>query len=266
AYAIPLARVDRVLQLAHQDIEAMEDRQYCTIDGEHVGIVDARQVFQLAGANGGSGGVSLAVISDRLSRYALAVGRVLGQRDLVVKPLDPALGKVPNLSASAILEDGTPVLILDVEDVVRSIDNLLARGRPHKLAAAREAAAASAKRVLVVDDSLTVREVERRLLENRGYEVVVAVDGMDGWYTLQNADFDLLVADVDMPRLNGIELVRRVRAAPRLSRLPVVIVSYKEQEEYRMQGLEAGANYYLSKSSFHDETFLNAIRNLIGEA
>lgn len=266
AYAIPLARVDRVLQLAHQDIEAMEDRQYCTIDGEHVGIVDARQVFQFAGANGGSGRVSLAVISDRLSRYALAVDQVLGQRDLVVKPLDPALGKVPNLGASAILEDGTPVLILDVEDVVRSIDNLLARGRPHKLAAGGEAAAASAKRVLVVDDSLTVREVERRLLENRGYEVVVAVDGMDGWYTLQNANFDLLVADVDMPRLNGIELVRRVRAAPRLSRLPVVIVSYKEQEEYRMQGLEAGANYYLSKSSFHDETFLNAIRNLIGEA
>jgi len=266
AFALPLARVDRVLWLPHEDIDVMEDRQYCTVDGEHIGIVSARQVLQTAAEDGGSGRVDLVVVSDRLSRYALAVDKVLGQRDLVVKPLDPKLGKVPNLGASAILEDGTPVLILDVEDLVRSINNLLERTKPQKLAAVRDGKALSAKRVLVVDDSLTVREVERRLLESSGYEVVVAVDGMDGWNTLQSAAFDLLVADVDMPRMDGIELVRRVRSAPRLSRLPVVIVSYKEQEEYRMKGLEAGANHYLSKGSFHDETFLTTVRNLIGEA
>ena len=266
AYALPLARVERVLWLPLEDIDVMEDRQYCTVDGEHIGIVSARQVLQTPSADGGSGRVDLVVISDRLNRYALAVDKLLGERDLVVKPLDPRLGKIPNLSASAILEDGTAVLILDVEDLVRSIDNLLARTKPQKLAAVHDGQASSAKRILVVDDSLTVREVERRLLENTGYKVVVAVDGMDGWNTLQSAPFDLLVADVDMPRMDGIELVRRVRSTPRLSRLPVVIVSYKEQEEYRMKGLEAGANHYLSKSSFHDETFLNTVRNLIGEA
>ncbi len=264
-YALPLARVDRILRFARDEIEVVEDRQYCTAGGEHIGIVDARQLLQAPPANGGRPRVDLVVVSDRLNRYALAVDNLLGQRDLVIKPLDPKLGKVPNICASAILEDGVPVLILDPEDLVRSIDNLLARARPQKLAAIRTGVAAPPKRVLVVDDSLTVREVERRLLENRGYEVAVAVDGVDAWNVLQTAGFDLLIADVDMPRLNGIDLVRRVRAAPRLSRLPVVIVSYKEQEEYRMQGLEAGANYYLTKSSFHDETFLNAVRDLIGE-
>ena len=266
-YALPLARIDCVLRLAYENVQVAEGRQYCTIDGEHVGILDARQVLDMPAANGRSGRFDVAVISDRLNRYGLVVDRLLGQRDLVVKPLDPKLGKVPNIAATAILEDGAPVLILDVEDVVRSIDNLLTHARPQKLAGPRDAAGLRrGKHVLVVDDSLTVREVERRLLENGGYEVAVAVDGMDGWNKLQNTAFDLLVADVDMPRLDGIELLRRVRALPRLSRLPVVIVSYREQEEYRMKGLDAGANYYLTKSSFHDETFLRAVRDLIGEA
>ncbi len=266
AYAFPLVRIDRVLRIARDEIEEMEGRQYCTIDGEHVGIVDAHQILDTPAPSGGPGPIHLLVVSDRLNRYGLAVDNVLGLRDLVVKPLDPKLGRVPNVSACAILENGDPALILDVEDIVRSIDQLLARTRPQKLAESRGEGATLPKRVLVVDDSLTVREVERRLLESRGYGVSVAVDGIDGWNTMQNSAFDLVVTDVDMPRLNGIELVRRVRGAPRLSRIPVVIVSYKEQEEYRTQGMEAGANYYLTKSSFHDETFLNAIRDLIGEA
>jgi two-component system sensor histidine kinase and response regulator WspE len=209
----------------------------------------------------------LAVISDRLSCYGLVVDRFLGQRDLVVKPLPACLGKVPNVSTGAILDDGTPALILDADDLVRSMDKLLGQGAPRKVAAPAESAPpCSRRRVLVVDDSITVREVERRLLENNGYEVVVAVDGMDGWNAVQRASFDLLVTDVDMPRMDGLELVRRVRAAPRTAGMPIVIVSYKEQPEYRIKGMEAGANYYLTKSSFQDESLVGAVRDLIGEA
>ena len=165
------------------------------------------------------------------------------------------------------LDDGTPTLILDADDLVRSMDKLLGQGTLQKVTAAAESARPRARRrVLVVDDSITVREVERRLLENNGYEVAVAVDGMDGWNALQRASFDLLVTDVDMPRMDGLELVRHVRAAPRTASLPIVIVSYKEQPEYRLKGMEAGANYYLTKSSFHDESLVGAVRDLIGEA
>jgi len=118
----------------------------------------------------------------------------------------------------------------------------------------------------VVDDSLTVREVERKLLENNGYTVTTAVDGVDGFNSLQREDFDLVITDVDMPRMNGIQLVEKIKSDPKYKTIPVMIVSYKDREEDRLRGLNAGANYYLTKSSFHDESLVNAVIDLIGEA
>jgi two-component system sensor histidine kinase and response regulator WspE len=120
--------------------------------------------------------------------------------------------------------------------------------------------------VLVVDDSLTVRELERKLLLNRGFDVAVAVDGMDGWNMLRSEAFDLVVTDVDMPRMDGIELVSRIKADPKLQGLPVMVVSYKDREEDRRRGLDAGADYYLAKGSFHDDALLDAVEDLIGKA
>jgi len=265
-YAIPLARIDRILETGRQDLQVLEDKQFYTYGNEHIGVVDAHQVLKTASLNGSAPEVHIAVMSDNLNRYGLVVDGFLGQRELVVIPLDSRLGKVPNISAGAILDDGSPALILDVDDLVRSIDNLLTQGRLHRVGDSAEHEDAMRKRILVVDDSLTVREVERRLLENRGYEVVVAVDGMDGWNLLQgDSGFDLVISDVDMPRMNGIELIRKIRNDPGLKGLPVIIVSYKEREEDRMNGLQAGANYYLTKSSFHDEGLSNAVRDMIGE-
>ncbi len=99
-----------------------------------------------------------------------------------------------------------------------------------------------------------------------GYEVEVAVDGMDGWNAARSGDFDLIITDVDMPRMDGIELVNLVKRDARLKSLPTMIVSYKDRAEDRQRGLEAGADYYLTKSSFHDETLLQAVVDLIGEA
>ena len=122
------------------------------------------------------------------------------------------------------------------------------------------------KRVLVVDDSLTVRELERKLLSNAGYEVEVAVDGMDGWNAVRTGHFNLVVTDIDMPRMDGIELVTLINKDANLKSVPVMIVSYKDREEDRLRGLEAGAAYYLTKGSFHDETLLQAVVDLIGES
>ncbi|HXD87528.1 MAG TPA: response regulator, partial [Urbifossiella sp.] len=176
---------------------------------------------------------------------------------------DPRLGKVPNLSAAAVLDDGEPVLILDVEDLVRSMDTFIQTGALRRCEV-RDIGAVRKKRVLVVDDSITVREVERQLLLHQGYDVAVAVDGMDGWNQVRAGKFDLVVTDVDMPRMSGLQLVQAVRADDRLKQMPVVIVSYKEREEDRLRGLEVGANYYLTKSSFHDNRFVQAVHDLIG--
>ena len=172
---------------------------------------------------------------------------------------------MPNVSAAAILDDGVPVLIADVEDLIRSMDHFIQSGslRRSDRAVVEER---RKRRVLVVDDSITVREVERQLLRNAGYQVEVAVDGQDGLNQVRAGAFDLLVTDVDMPRMTGLDLVRAVRNQEPTRNLPVIIFSNKDREEDRMRGLELGANYYLTKSSFHDNTFLRAVGDLIGEA
>ena len=158
------------------------------------------------------------------------------------------------------------MLIVDLEDLRRSIEKLLQGGKLRRAEpATAQTQSARTKRILVVDDSITVREVQRQLLANRGYDVETAVDGEDGWNIVRGGDFDLVISDVDMPRLNGLDFVRRIKGDLRLQAIPVIIVSYKDREEDRLRGLDAGANYYLTKSSFHDETLANAVRDLIGE-
>ena len=209
------------------------------------------------------------VVSDRSHRFGVVVDAFLGERERSRSaPLDPRLGKVPDISSASVLEDGVPVLIVDVEDLVRSIDNLLGgrrlRAAPASADVARETARGP-KRVLVVDDSITVRELERQLLETRGYAVDVAVDGIDGWNAVRGGQYHLVISDVDMPRMDGIALVRSIKGDPRLRSIPVVIVSYKERQEDRIRGLDAGADAYLTKSSFHDQTLLDTVSDLIGE-
>jgi len=195
------------------------------------------------------------------------VDAFLGECDLVEKRLDPRLGKVRDIAAAALAADGQPLLVIDVNDLLCSVEKLVVEGR--LAAAAREPAAGArngSKRILVVDDSITVREVERKLLAAKGYEVEVAVDGMDGWNSIRGGKFDLVISDVDMPRMDGINLVRHIKSDPGLKATPVVIVSYKESDEDRMRGLEAGADSYLTKSSFHDETLIEVVTDLIGAA
>ena len=266
-YAFPLARIDRALMVSQEDLETIENRQYFTFEGMNIGLVPAAQVLEIGSEDVFSKkAFSIIVISDRSNYYGLVVDRFLGDRELVVQEIDERLGKVPNIIAGSFMEDGTPVLIVDVEDVVRSVDLLLSGGRLHSLSLAQEEKQErSLKRILVVDDSITVREVECRLLRNQGYEVETAVNGADAWNAIRIGNYDLVITDVDMPRMNGIELVRTIKNDPRLKSLPIMIISYKEREADRLMGLEAGANYYLTKSSFHDETLIDAVIDLIGK-
>src|SRR5262249_290657 len=153
---------------------------------------------------------------------------------LVVHPLDPQLGKVKDISAGALMDDGSPVLIVDTEDLIRSMEKLVSGGQLNQISRTPNAGERrTRKRVLVVDDSLTVRELERKLLTNQGYEVEVAVDGMDGWNAVRAGGFDLVVSDIDMPRMDGFQLVALINQDPHLKSTPVMIVSYKDREEDR---------------------------------
>lgn len=265
-YAFPLTRIDQIVFCHHDDVRTIEGRQYFERDGLSIGLVMASQIFELTPVGPPADPMPIVVISDRGQQFGMVVDAFLGERDLEVRPLDPRLGKVPNMNSASLLENGNPVLIVDVEDLVRSIDNVLMGRRLSRVEFERLAEQArQRKRILVVDDSITVRELERQLLQARGFAVDVAVDGMDGWNAIRSARYDLVVSDVDMPRMDGIELVTLIKNDPASKDIPVVIVSYKDREEDRLRGLDAGANRYLTKSSFHDETFVRTIIDLIGE-
>lgn len=264
-YAFGLTRIDQVLMVPQSEVKVSENHPYIVVNDANVSLVTASQVLELPESDDlERSHLPVIILSDQTHRYGLVVDRFLGERDVVVRPLDPRLGKVQDISAAALTEDGLPLLIIDVSDLVRSIDQLVSGGQFQWSQQAVNATATCQKRILVVDDSITVREMERKLLQNRGYQVDVAVNGMEGWNTVRTGHYDLVISDIDMPRMNGIELVRHIKNHPQLSTLPVIIVSYKDRQEDQLAGLEVGADYYLTKSSFHDNSLLNAVMDLIG--
>lgn len=264
-YAFPLCETNAVVRIASSDIERSEGKAHFSHRGRSVALVSAHRLlgthFDAAGDS-----VCAVIIGEGDELYALVVDRLIDDRELHVQPLDRRLGHVNGVAAAALLADGTPVLVLSTEDLLRSIATAVTSGQLEDVSQGKQENRQRARRILVVDDSLTVRELERKLLQRSGYEVQTAVDGLDGWNMLRHGEFDLVVSDVDMPRLDGIELVRLIRQDQRLRNLPVLIVSYKDRVEDRDRGLEAGADRYLTKGAFQDEALLDAVHDLIGEA
>jgi len=265
-YGFPLARIERVIHLPADQIRTVEGRNYFEWEGHNVGLVSAHEVLELSRGSTGADVLRAVLFSEGGQWYGVEVDRILGERDCVVRPIDARLGRIPDVSAVSMMEDGSPMWLLDIDDLIRSIDSLLSEGR---LGRARhrqgvETQAQNVRQILVVDDSLTVREIERKLLERHGFQVDVAVDGMEGWNAARLGQYDLIVSDVDMPRMNGIDFIKRLRQDARLVNVPVIIVSYKDREEDRLRGMEAGASHYLTKSSFQDDSFIQAVEDLIG--
>ncbi len=265
AYAVPIVKVERVIMVPQGAVHTLENKQFFDHEGEHLGLVAAAQVLELGDMEHAEE-MPVVVIGGSTRRYALVVDKIRGEESLAVQAIDPIFGKMRDISAAALLDDGEPVLILDVPDLLLSVEKLLEEGGLHQLTRADHAGRRRMKRILVVDDSLTVREMERKLLVGRGFEVDIAIDGIDGWNVVRSGDYDLVITDVDMPRMDGIELVTLIKKDLHLHKLPVMIVSYKDRPEDRARGLAAGADYYLTKGSFHDETLLDAVSDLIGEA
>lgn len=267
-YAFPLAAISKTLKLQRTEINVLQGRPHFRLNDRQIGLVTAREVLDRGEPGSEPNELSVVVVdAGRGDAYGLIVDRFLGERELVIRPLDTRFAKIKDISAAALMEDGSPVLIFDVDDLIRSVEKLASSSGFRALRRAAGGPEASRrKRVLVIDDSLTVRELQRKMLGNYGYEVEVAVDGMDGWNAVRSGPFDLVVTDIDMPRMDGIELVSLIRKDADLKNTPIMIVSYKDREEDRARGLDAGADYYLTKSSFQDEALIHAVVDMIGEA
>ena len=269
-YAVPLVRIDRVAHLeptvtipaaigqpadAGTSVQTGTWVQTIEFNGQTLPVVALGTLLGLTTKPLLSGSIPMLLSGG----IAFAVDRLVDEMELPVRRLDRRLGKIPGVSAASLDENGLPLLILDMEDLIQTV-----LGRSTATAVANSASLAP--HILVVDDSHTVREMERRLLVRAGYTVTTAQNGQEAWNLLRLNDYDLLVSDVDMPQMNGIELVVKVRESPRLTRMPIIILSYKDREEDRRRGLDAGADRYMTKADFQNDAFRQAVVDLIGAA
>ncbi|HEX9870966.1 MAG TPA: response regulator, partial [Candidatus Tectomicrobia bacterium] len=264
-FVLPTTYVQRVLRVNHADIKTVENRETLQLNGQAVSLVRLADVVELARPNAGGPAVErvpVVVLAAAERRMAFAVDAVLDEQEVLVKNLGPQLRRVRNIAGATILGTGQVVPVLNVPDVLKSaVRASAATVRPAD--APVVSTEASRKSVLVVEDSITARMLLKHLLEAAGYQVMTAVDGVDGFTQLRSGAADIVVSDVDMPRMNGFDLTAKIRSDKKLADVPVVLVTALESRSDRERGIEVGANAYIVKSSFDQSNLLEVIRRLV---
>ncbi|HWW53725.1 MAG TPA: hybrid sensor histidine kinase/response regulator [Acidimicrobiales bacterium] len=209
----------------------------------------------------------IVVVAGLTRRHAFRVGQLIGQRDVVVKGLSRLLPRLDVLAGASVEPDGSILLVLDVPGLIDRARLARSRGGPAIGPSEDEPAATPGQRrsrLLVVDDAMTVRELQRSILERAGYEVITAVDGVDAMARLAEGPVDLVLTDVEMPRMDGFALTEAIRAQPNRSNVPVLILTSRASEADRQRGLEAGADGYIVKSAFNEAALVTAVERLLG--
>ena len=263
-YAVPLGRVERIIRVGLEAIAPDEQgRMFLHHQGASLPVLPAARILELDRAAEKRNLVSAFVVRDLDHEVAVVVDRLISEKELVIRPLPEYIGKIRDISGVSLLDNDEPVLILDVDEFLQSSRLWLAQAAPEKHDQTPLEVTAPHLRVLVVDDSITVRELQRQLLTADGYEVSVAVDGMAGWQMLKAETFDLLITDVDMPRLDGIQLVHMVRSADELKHLPILVMSYMDRAQDADRAYAAGANMFIPKADFQEPILRREVRRLL---
>jgi two-component system chemotaxis sensor kinase CheA len=261
-FILPTAQVERVTRFKPQEVRTVEGRRTLTLDGRAVALVDLADVLQLPSTPQKSDrpeAAPILVLGAGEQRVAFAVDAVLDEREVLVKRLTKPLSRVRNIAGATVLGSGEVAPILNVADLLKSARTA---GAGLHTPTAAAPSAMPAKRILVVEDSITSRMLLKGILESAGYDVKTAVDGIDAFTALRAERFDLVVSDVEMPRMNGFDLTARIRADRTLAETPVVLVTALESREDRERGIDVGANAYLVKSSLDQSNLLEALRRL----
>jgi two-component system chemotaxis sensor kinase CheA len=262
-FVIPSAHVERVARVTLKDIRTVENRETIVLDEAVVSLAGLGDVLEIPRPAAGNAvtHAPVIVLDQNESRVAFRVDEILGEQEILVKSLGSQLARVRNVAGASMLGTGQVVPVLNVADLLKSAVNHVAA--PLAPAAAEQPGPGTRQSILVAEDSITSRSLLKNILESAGYAVTTAVDGMDAFTTLKTAAFDLVVSDVEMPRMDGFDLTARVRADKRLAELPVVLVTALESREHRERGIDVGANAYIVKSSFDQSNLLEIIRRLI---
>jgi len=259
-FIVPAANVERVMRAGADDVRTVENRETLAVEGEMVSLAWLSDVLELPRGNGEAPPeVPVVVLGKGRERIGFRVDAVVAEQEVLVKPLGPQLARVRNVSGVSVLGSGEVVPVLNASDLMQSA---VVAAEPRAVSVEPQEAR-QRRSILVAEDSITSRTLLKSILEAAGYEVTTAVDGLDAWTTLRTRPFDLIVSDVEMPRMDGFDLTAKIRADARLSQFPVVLVTALESREHRERGIDVGANAYIVKSSFDQSNLLDVIRRLI---
>jgi two-component system, chemotaxis family, sensor kinase CheA len=263
--ALPSTLIERSARVREEQIVTFEGRRAVTIEGRPVPVVELAAVLERPLPTGHQPDEwrPLVVLHQGERRLAILTEKLVGEQEIVVKSLGWPLRHIPNVSGAAVLGSGQTVVILNPSDLLKNGSKLAAvvvRSR----AAPGVAQKRRVHRLLAVDDSLTTRTLLRSILEAAGYAVAVAADGLEALTLLQQSEsFDLVVADVEMPRMNGFELTEAIRRDERLRQTPVVLVTSLAGRDHRERGVAVGADAYIVKSVFEQGLLLDTIGRLL---
>ncbi|TAF52133.1 MAG: response regulator [Oscillatoriales cyanobacterium] len=259
-YAIPVEYVRSTTTIEPSDIFLMENRETILVDNLPISLAHLSDLLQLPNAVtlDDRKYLSCIILSVDGESLAIVVDRLIDQQDTLLKPQSQLLQRVRNVSGATILGTGEICMVLHPPDLVESV-----RGTVKAAAFAPAAPSDVKQRILLAEDSIATRTQEKRILEAAGYEVVPAVDGLDAFNKLRGEQFDAIVSDVQMPNLDGLQLTARVRQNNRYAELPIILVTSLATDEDRRRGADAGANAYITKSSFNQDVLIETLRRLI---
>jgi two-component system chemotaxis sensor kinase CheA len=259
-FTIDTTSVQRVIRIARGDFTLVEDRDFVRTPAGPMPFVDLSLWLRLQPNRSDATETIPAVVVDSPGGpTAVLVDEITGEQELLTRSLGPRLANVRRYNGGMVLPDGRIALLLNVAALAEAA----AEVRPRKSVVGRRPVAAARRKVLVVDDSKYVRTLVKLILEGAGYDVTMATDGTEALKQLRDHGADVVVADVDMPFMNGFELTRAIRQSDRLTGTPVVLVTGRESLEDKLKGLRAGANAYLRKDQFDAHDFLETMRQVV---
>jgi two-component system, chemotaxis family, sensor kinase CheA len=264
-YGLPAECVQVLKTVAAEQVFAVEGRDAILHQGRPVSVARLADLLELpqpaefGKACAAPAASPCVVLLQSGEAFGVLVDALLDEQEVVLKPQSALLERVRNVAGATILDSGEICMVLNAQDLLASIRKGAAPAAPPETVEA----AARKKAILLAEDSITTRTQEVRILENAGYEVVAAADGLEAWNRLATRAFDAVVTDIIMPNLDGLGLAERIRREPRYAELPIILVTSLASDEDKRRGLEAGANAYLTKPAFDQKLLLDCLERLI---
>ncbi|MBP0020230.1 MAG: hybrid sensor histidine kinase/response regulator, partial [Cyanobacteria bacterium SBLK] len=262
-HAIPLEAVKTTFFVAPQDIFTLEGRETIALEGQAVSVAHLSALLELSGGTSSLNnplGMPCILLEMGEERLGLLVNELLDTQEVVLKPQSQLLKRVRNVTGATILGSGDVCTILNPADLLRSVQQgRLANATPSVAIAKSDRKPA----ILLAEDSITIRTQEKRILEEAGYDVTTAVDGLDGFNKLRIGHFDAVISDVQMPNLDGLQFAARIRQNPEYNELPIILLTSLASDEDKQRGVEAGANAYITKGAFDRDVLLETLKRLV---